>query len=290
MKGATHRLGQLGATALWVAAAWLGCVSRDTQAHEGTHERIEALSLAIAREPREAAFLLRRAELRRQHRDWLSAAADLDAAARLDATLLGLDLARARLAIDRGEDSKAREWLDRHLAARPDSAQAFTLRAELLERSGLHAEAARDHQSSLRASTEPRIEQFLAWGNALARGGDVDGAVAALDAGRARFGSVVSLEHPAVEMLVSAQRWDAALARLHDMLQRMRSKEALLTRRGEILHVAGRADEAQVAFGEAAAAWEQLPSHTRVKPAMLELRRRIDMGMASAATSGIVVR
>src|SRR5262245_23085946 len=113
-------------------------------AHDGLHEHIEALAPAIANAPGDAALLLKRGDLRRQHREWDAATADLTSAAKLNPALPGLDLALARLAIDRGDDATARPWLDRHLASRPDSALGYTLRAELLEREGRPAAAARD--------------------------------------------------------------------------------------------------------------------------------------------------
>jgi len=259
--------------------------SGPAHAHNGIHERIEALTQAIARDPRTAKLFLQRSDLHRQHREWSAASADLEAAAKLAPDLPGLDLARARLAIARGEDPEGLTWLDRHLSAHHGSAVGYTLRAELQERAGRAANAAHDHEASLRASADPRIEQYLAWASALTRGGDVDSAIGALDAGLARFGPVVSLEHPLVELLTSVRRWDDALSRLTSMLRRAGPRETLLTRRAEILRDAGRFDQAQEAFLEARLAWEQLSPRKRALPAMQEVRERIDLGMNQSVQS-----
>lgn len=271
------------AAGIVAAAAWCGTAL----AHEDLQERIDALTRAIARAGDAAPLLLQRAELHRLHRDWDAAARDLDAVATRPAVAPELDLARARLAIDRGDDALAARHLDRLLAAQPDSAVGLDLRADLAERGGRHAESARDRDAAIRHSPEPRIEQYQRWSAALAAGGDTAAAVAALDAGIARFGPIVSLEHPAVERLVAARRWDDALARLDGMLARTGPRELLLTWRAEVLLAAGRAGPSGTAFRLAQEAWAQLPQRARERPAMQSLLARISDGAAAAQRGGI---
>ena len=59
----------------------------------------------------------------------------------------------------------------------------------------------------------------------------------------------------------------------------------VLTRRAEILSLAGRADAARAAFQAAGAQWELLPERIRVTAAMIDLHRRIAVGAAQSQST-----
>jgi tetratricopeptide (TPR) repeat protein len=251
-------------------------------AHGLLHEQLAGLTRSIGRDPGNAALYLKRGEVHRLHRDWQAAQADLADARRLAPGAADVDLAEARLAADRGSLADAEAAAGRYLAARPDSEVALALRADVRERMGSYAAAAADYAGAIRIAAEPRVEYHLGHAQVLARSGDDAAALAAIDAGLARLGPLAVLEHWAIEHLVAARRWDEALARLDRTLGNAPRKETGLTRRAEILALAGRQDGAAVAFDEARVEWGRLPERVRMTRAMTDLQRRIEAGSAQA--------
>ncbi len=260
---------------------WL--LAGEAAAHGMLDEQLAELSRAIAQRPGDATLHLKRAELHRKHRDWPAALADFNAAQRLDPGAAEVELARARLAMDRGFWGDARALLGRFLAARPDSEVGHALRAQVHERIGSHAAAAAaaaDYAGAIRHSAEPRVEYFLGQARAWAAAGNHEAGLAAVDAGLARLGPLPVLEQWAIAALVQARGWDEALARLERLIASAPRKETALTQRADILALAGRAADSRAAFEAARAHWDQLPERIRATQAMLDLRQRIDAGLS----------
>lgn len=256
---------------------WL--MAGEAAAHGMLDEQLAELNRAIAQLPGNATLHLKRGELHRKHRDWQAALADFDAARRLDPGVVEVDLAQARLAMDRGDPSVAREALGRYLAAQPNSEVGHAMRAQLHDRMGLHAAAAADHASAIRHSSDPRVEYFLGQARAFAAAGDVEAGLAAADAGLARLGPLPVLEQWAIAALVQARRWDEALARLDRLIATAPRKETAWTQRADILALAGRSADSRAAFEAARTHWDRLPERIRTTQAMLDLRQRIDAGL-----------
>ena len=268
----------LRALLMFVATAGGAC------AHGLLHDQLAGLNRSIERTPANAALYLKRGELHRLHRDWRAAEADFDAVRQLDPDAIDVELARSRLATDRGLLPDADAALGRYLAARPDSEVALAARADLRARMGAHSAAAADYARAIRVSSDPRVEYYLgqAQAQALANADDDSAALEVIAAGLARFGPLAVLEQWRVDVLVRARRWDDALAHLDVMLDRAPRKETGLTRRAEILLLAERPDEARAAFDAARTAWEALSEQQRATQAMIELRHRIDTAIAAA--------
>jgi tetratricopeptide (TPR) repeat protein len=265
---------------LCLCAVAVAAIAGDAGAHGSLHDQIDAVTRSMERDGHTSILMLRRSELYRRHRDWSAAHADHHNAARLDPGNLEIDLARARLAVDRNLLGDAVVALNRYLAARPQSEVALALRADVHDRAGRPADAATDYAAALRLAAEPSVELVLGLANALARAGDVAGALAAADTGILRLGPLVTLQQWSIEHLVANHRFDEALIRLDAMLAGSSRKEAGLTRRAEILAAAGRPLDAHSAFAAARSAWQMLPDGLRSTPAMGQLRYRIDSGLA----------
>jgi tetratricopeptide (TPR) repeat protein len=265
---------------VWVMF-WL--LAGEAAAHGMLDEQLAELNRAIAQRPGEATLHLKRGELHRKHRDWQAALADFDAARRLDPSAVEVELGQARLAMDRGAWGDARESLGRYLAARPNSEVGHALRARVHEQMDSHAAAAAaDYANAIRHSSEPRVEYFLGQARAWAAAGDHEAGLAAADAGLARLGPLPVLEQWAIAMLVQARRWDGALTRLDRLIAAAPRKETTLTQRADILALAGRAADSRAAFEAARVHWDKLPERIRATQAMIDLRQRIDTGLASA--------
>jgi predicted negative regulator of RcsB-dependent stress response len=97
-----------------------------------------------------------------------------------------------------------------------------------------------------------------------------------MDEGLKRFGPLVGMQLYAIELECARKHFDEALTRLETISARAERKERWLVRRGEILTLAGRRDEARKSFTAALAAIESLPPRLRQSPAILELKKRVE--------------
>ncbi len=233
------------------------------------------MSARLRREPRNASLYLKRGELYRLHRDWRRAAADYERAARLDPRLAAVDFARGRMLFEAGQNRAAKSALDRFLRAEADHAEALTTRARVLVRLGQRAEAAQDFTRALALAPEPELFVERAAAIAAAGAPHTREALEGLDEGIARYGPLVTLQLPAIELELREGRYDAALARLETVAAQSPRQESWLARRGDILLRAGRAEEARTAYAAALAALEQLPAPRRRTRAVAELEAHV---------------
>ena len=250
--------------------------------HEGVDEHIVALTAKIKRDPKNATLYLQRGELYRVHRNWRRAAADYDRAARLQPSLIIVDLARGRMFFESGRFSRAKFVLDRFLRQRPSDAEGLTTRARVLAKLAARTEAVDDFTQAIALMQPPEPELFLERAEVLADDTrTIPEALRGLDEGIKRLGPLVTLQLAAIDIELRGRNYDAALTRLDLIAAQSERKETWLVRRGEILKAAGRIEEARDAFNAALVAIDSLPParrHNRVITA-LQLRARSGLGM-----------
>lgn len=258
-------------------------------AHAGIYERIADVTKEIASEPARADLYIKRGELHRLHRDWPAALADFEKAARLDPSLDRVLLSRGRLGFESGDCSTARSDLDRYIEKHPDDHEARLVRARLFRKLQAWPEAVGEYDRLIGLLPHPAPEYYIERAEAEAAQGDsrVPAALAGLDQGIRKLGPVLSLQEPAIELELRLKNWESALARL-DTLARWLAPERLWRRRGEILSLAGRGDEATDAFRRSLEAVAQMPARRRNAPAMrqfeFELRAELaDLRRASSS-------
>ena len=251
------------------------------RAHEGLHEQIVAVTAKIKRDPKNASLYLQRGELYRLHRDWSRAAADYDRAARLRTDLKIVDLARGKMLFESGRFQRARVALDRFLSQQPDHYEGLITRARVFNRIGLRSDAIDDFTRALAKSAVPDPDLYIERARVTAADEKrLDEALNGLNEGIKRLGPLVTLQLPAIDLELSRQNYDAALARLDEITSQSERKETWLVRRGEILKLAGRQEEARAAFNAALVAIESLPPERRQSRAIttLQLRARSALG------------
>ena len=273
-----------GQKLIWLlsVAICLALLSSFARAHEGLHEQIVAVTAKIKKDPMNASLYLQRGELYRHHRDWTRAAADYDRAARLEPDLKVVGLARGKMLFESGRHQRARFTLDRFLSQQPDHYEGVVTRARVLAKLGARSEAARDFTHALARSSVPEPELYLERAHVIA--GDarrVDEAVSGLDEGIKRLGPLVTLELAAIDLELRRHNYDAALARVDVIASQSERKETWLVRRGEILKLAGRQEEARAALTAALAAIESLPPERRQSRTVTALQLRARSAIAS---------
>ncbi len=268
-----------GRKSIWLlsVAICLALASSFVLAHEGLPEQIAAITKRIKRDPKNASLYLQRGELYRLHRSWARAAADYDRAARLRPDLKIVDLARGKLFYESGKFQRARSALDRFISQQPDHYEGLITRARVLGKLGARFEAAKDFTEALAKASVPEPELYIERAQVIAGDAkDIDEALSGLDEGIKRLGPLVTLQLSAIELELRRHNYDAALARLDEVTSQSERKETWLVRRGEILTLAGRQEEAHVAFNAALAAIDSLPPERRQSRAVsaLQLRAR----------------
>lgn len=258
-------------------ATWLLGVgillSSFAHAHEGLHEQITAITAKIKRDPKNASLYLQRGELHRLHHDWSRAAADYDRAARLQPGLTIVDLARGKMLFESGRFGRAKLVLDLFLTKQPNHFEGLMVRARVLANLGSTAGAVEDFTRAIAQSADPEL--YLERAEIIARDEKhIDEALNGLDDGIKRLGPIVTLQLRAIELELRRQNYDSALSRLDLIAAQSERKEAWLVRRGEILKLAGRDEEARAAFNAALLAIESLPPARRQSKAVRALQVR----------------
>lgn len=221
---------------LWQAIASTGF------AHEGLHEQIVEATRQISLAPANARLYLKRGELYRLHRQWHAALADYDRAARLDDSLDEVEFARGRMYLESRQPGKAKLQLDSFLARNPNHFDAIVVRARALRALRQTAAAVADYSKAISLTLRPRPELYIERARAISSLGvqHQDEALAGLDEGIRRLGSIVTLELLAIDLELSQKRYERALARLDIIIAQAERKEAWLLRRTEIQKMAGR--------------------------------------------------
>ena len=258
------------------AAICLTLLPSFARAHEGLHEQIVAMTARIKRDPKNASLYLHRGELYRLHRDWARAAADYDRASQLQPSLTIVDLARGKMLLESRRFKQAKFVLDRFLRQQPRHVEGLVTRGRVLARIRARLAAAKDFTEALASATAPEPELYLERAQVFA--GDeryIQEALHGLDEGIKQLGPLVTLELAAIDLELRRNNYHAALTRLDVITSHSERKETWLVRRGEILKVAGRHDEARKAFRAAIEAIESLPSERRQSRAITALQLRI---------------
>jgi tetratricopeptide (TPR) repeat protein len=243
-------------------------------AHESTDASLARAHRQIQQHPEDAALYLVRAELHRVEGDFVAAAADLKRARELDPGLPEADLYRGRLLLETGRFSEAEAAFRRFLGRSPRHAAARALHADSLARLERHSEAAEEYGAAIRLQASPSPEFYLGRAGALGEAGDVGAALRSLDEGLETLGPVTTLQLRAIDLELQRRDVDAALARLDRVAATSASQAPWLVRRGEVLELAGRDDEALRAYVRALSAIRELPGARRSTRAMSRLEAR----------------
>lgn len=248
-------------------------------AHPDIDEVLAGLARESAARAGDPTFALEQAAARRIAGDFDGALVAITHAEAHGAPARDVALARADVFVAARWLRSARRHLDRLVAADPDDADARMRRARVLVLEGAPAAAARDYARALAVAVRPRPAHYIEHRDALVAAGDPAGALAALDAGIARLGPIVSLELPAAALALDLGRPDDALARIDDLIAASPPNPLLLARRGEVLAHAGHASEARKAYEAALALLERRPARRRSeRAAALEDEIRTALG------------
>jgi tetratricopeptide (TPR) repeat protein len=261
------------------------------QAHTGISGQIDDVTARIRDEPEVPGLYLRRGALHRINGHWSEAMADFHQARQLDPDNVAADLGMGRTRLDQGLYEDAIEHLNRALARQAGNVRGLVTRARAFRLIGEPLAAAADYKHAITAFKEPDKplpEYYLGCARALESAGatHIPAAVQALDDGIGRLGHIRALEDYAIELERKRKNYNAALLRLDRIIDRSVRKEALLTKRGEILMEADQPAVAEADFAAAREAIDALPAQRRNTRTMKQLRKDIDSRMHSLKHDG----
>lgn len=271
-----------GAAAL---ALLLGGNTGPVFAHGDLDRRIAEVTERIRRSPKDAPLYLQRAELHRQHGDPDAALADLAQVRKLDPRLADADFTEGRVLFDAGRYAEARPALDRFLAGQPNQPIALWYRAQTLVKLDQRRLADADLQRCLEVAPEPTPELFVARAVNLEKLGELEPALAVIEAGIQQLGSISSLQLAAIELETRLQRYDAALARFDQLIATATRKETWLLHKGNLLARTGETAAARESYLTARASLEALPPTTRATRNNRALAEKIEQALEDLPTN-----
>jgi tetratricopeptide (TPR) repeat protein len=253
--------------------------------HEDPATQLATIMAAIAKDPRNAELLLRRAELHHLLGNLDQALADIARAQELGGAMPGGDLRLAVILMDRKDYAGAHRSFTRYLNGCGDDGIVHGMRADCALALGDATGAMADLESACRLLDQPDPDLVCRLADLLHAAGRTDEAIVRLDAAIARHGAVPAYLERALVIERAAQRHAAVLARL-ERLAATTGQCRWCVEYGDALVAVGRHAEALAAYREAAQAMADLPPLRRQSSAHQTLIRRIDQGLAQAASAG----
>jgi tetratricopeptide (TPR) repeat protein len=246
-------------------------------AHGDLHYQIQQLTRQLRKAP-SAQLYLKRGELHRAHGEYKDALQDYAQAERMDPALHVVRLSRGRALLESSDARGAQRALDSYLQLHPDHGEARLLYARAFKQSGEHVRADAQYERALSLAEDPTPDLFLERATNLEAAGDKPRALAVVEAGLSRLGPLVTLQEAALQLQCANADFDGALARIDAMLEGQARPERLLSRKAEILDMAGRHEAAAQVRLDALARIEQLAPLQRNQPAL----RKLELALRAA--------
>lgn len=268
--------------AMLVALASL-CQTAPASSHPSFEATRAELDRLIALRPGDADLLVQRASAYREEGLLSPALVDLDRAAVLDAGRRDVELLKGQILVEAGRAAEGEALLRALVRREPDDARARASHAGALASLGRDAEAAGEWGRAIQAAGEAPVEYHFQRARSLARAHapDVGPALASLAEAREALGFLVALEAYALELEVGAGLYERALVRLEELASRGERREQWWVRRGEVLALAGRDEEARRELERALAQLAERSPGRRRAPASRDLEERARKTLAS---------
>ncbi len=199
-------------------------------------------------------------------------------------TLLALDEPNEPVAPPSEHIAEDPENLSERIAGDPTNPELYMKRGRVLALRGDTLAAEVDFEQAIAIAPTPDAYLERAQTLVAADDGQIENALSGLDEALSAFGPVVPLTELAIELELKQGNYDAALMRLADIAAITPRQDVWLARSAEILEQAGRLDEAQMAYEDALAALDILPSHRRNTRASMATEDRIRASLDRLST------
>jgi tetratricopeptide (TPR) repeat protein len=247
-------------------------------AHPDLDEQIGQLTAQISDHQHSADLYLQRADLYRRHAQFDEALRDLAVAAKCEAPVKRITLARAKVFSDAGRSEEALEAAQQLLAGETNHWEALIVRARAFQKLNQPQDAIQDYTLAIAKAPAPGPDLFLERASLHVALTNLDAAIRGLDEGIARVGALPALELRAIEIERQRKTFVAAIERVDRIVARYPVKEPSLTLRGEILEQAGRIEEAHPTFQKVLDGIETYPDFRRTLDMTKQLETRARAG------------
>lgn len=231
------------------------------RAHPSAFEQVEKLGEEIRARPEDPANYLLRGRAYSNEGHFEEALADYEKAAQMgDPIQVAYDLGVLRYRM--GNLTEARRQLDLWLEHHPGHPPALEYRARVLRDSGEAAAAVADYRAYFESRPNPNPGDYVAAARLLEEleGEGVPGALALLDAGMARLGTIPQLQRPAIALERRRGRLGDAIRRLESLEPALGGSPDWKIDMAELLLASGRKREADRLLDTAAEQLEQSKS------------------------------
>ena len=241
--------------------------------HDELSEQVQAITVHIQREPNNPELYFQRGELLRADSHWRLAELDYLKVKKLDPKMDSADLGLGLVYLQMKKYKQAKQALDRFLLKQPDHAPALVARGHALSKLGNRTAAIEEYTRGLELHPDPEI--YIERSQLLLEENRIQDALASLNQGMERLGPIVTMELYAVELELKLKHFDEALARVDKIADQSERKEMWFAKKGEILLLASRKDEARAMYLSAQQALQTLPAFRRHNRYTQELEKSI---------------
>lgn len=240
---------------LWLVSTMM------VMAHGSFHEKMEKLTAQLRKDPDNAGIEYKMALALIEHEDWDEALTMADQVERHAPGKHPVALIRGLALAGLGRWEQARESLDRYLAIDPGNFTALQARARVLSQLNLHQLAVADYRAALANLQRPPPAYTAELARFQVAAGDLEGALATLDAAGKNHPASATLIPPAVDLEFRLKRPEAALKRMDAWITAAKSYE-----RPAVLAEKARLAQDHHLPEEAARAWEALLQDIAARP------------------------
>ncbi|MCI0417107.1 tetratricopeptide repeat protein [bacterium] len=241
--------------------------------HDELAEQVQAITLKIRQEPKRADLYFQRGELYRADGHWKQAELDYLRARKLAPNVAAADLGLGLVYLSTNKLNESKNAFDRFLQQYPENAEARVARGHVFRKLNQPMLAVDDYSKALAQRPDPEI--YIERAKLLAEQNMLQDALKGLNDGIERLGPVVTLELYAIDLELLLKHYEEALQRIDRIAEQSERKETWLARKGDILFLASRTEEARESYLLALEAIQGLPQSRKNNRYTRELEAKI---------------
>lgn len=239
--------------------------------------RIDRISVEIKKYPDSLQLIMKRGDLYRRQKEFFPAFEDYQVVLLKSPEHKEVNFSLSLLYLDHKFYNSGLVHINRYMGKQSGSVEAHLVRAELLENLKYFKDASTDYQYVIENYEKPRPSHYLAMSRCTIQADSANWkqSIQWLEKGKDKLGDIITLEQQALKIEMSQQEYQAAIARVDEILADLPRKEKWLYQKGLILKEAGKNDEAVFVFKNALDQIDQLKQRFQETMMIQELKKNI---------------
>jgi len=248
-------------------------------AHGELDERIDAVTEELKQSPNSITLLLKRAKLYHQHDEHMRAIRDYEKAENLGGSqkIILQGYAEAWLQLEQPEFGL--ESINQLIVLAPDYHRAYQIKAQLFMSQQKYQEAIPEYRKTIDLTREKHTPLYHDLITAYDSIGTHEAKVAnilIIQEALHELGSLITLEHKMIDLLSETQQYDAAIAKLTEVISYSNRKERHYLKRAKLYMRLNNPTLAQRDLLNSLASIEALAIRTRQSRSMIALKTEIE--------------